>query len=193
MARLAPRSVAYKFWRARRKERLTNVYYLYKGVGGDNIARAKMREPENQQGGKRKNRNAVKLVFAATNRLKDEVTASLVREEPGPLTFHLPESLPKNIFEEFCAERLGDKGWEKKPGQVRNESLDLAVMGKAAVIVRGGEKFGWDNPPAWALGSAENSFAVKLDTDGYAVEAAAPAKAGGASLAAARAGIFKKR
>ncbi len=183
---------AYKFWRAKHRKRLSHIYYLYKGVGGNNANRAKHRQPENQQGKKYLNRDSVKIVFASTNKLKDEIAASLVREEAGPGTFHLPETLPSNIFEEFCAERRTEDGWEKKPGHVRNESLDLGVMGKAAIIVRGAEKINWNKPPMWALGSQENSFASVIDAQGKGTTKTAT-KPGGAALAAARANFVKRR
>lgn len=183
---------AYKFWRTKRRKRQNHIYHLYKGVGGWDKPRAKHRAPENQLGKKRVNKGSVKIVFTATNRIKDEVIASLAREEAGPLTMHLPESLPKNIFDEFCAERKGKDGWEKKPGHTRNESLDLAVMTKAVMIVKNGEKINWDRPPPWALASAENKLAVIINSDGEPSGTKPTRKSGGASLAAARSGFIKK-
>jgi len=183
---------AYAFWRTKHRKRLSHIYHLYKGVGGWDKPRVKHRQPENQLGKKRVNRNAVKIVFTSTNRLKDEVLASLAREEAGPTAMHLPESLPKNIFDEFCAERREEDGWHMKPGRTRNESLDLAVMAKAAMIVKGGEKINWNKPAPWALASSENKLAVIINSDGEPSGTKPIRKSGGASLAAARSGFIKK-
>ena len=182
---------AYGFWRAKQRKRQAHIYHIYKGLGGWEAPRAKLRQPENQQGKKYLNRNAVKIVFTAANRLKDEVVASLVREEPGPSTFHLPEGLPKDVFDEFCAERREKDGWQKKPGHTRNESLDLAVMAKAVMIVIGAEKINWDKPVSWALASIENKYAVQLGDGNENAPKPENQKTGGAALAAARAKFIK--
>jgi phage terminase large subunit GpA-like protein len=184
---------AYRFWRKQKRKGLERRYYLYKGVGGENVARAKLRAPENQSAKAYKNQLEVKIVFAATDRLKDEVAASLVREEPGPGAYHLPSTLARNYFQEFCAEhRVPDKGWAKKKSHFRNESLDLTVMSRAVLIVLGAEKINWQSPVDWAIAGEANRFSVRIDENGDAVRSEKKTSAG-AALAAAKRNMIKRR
>jgi phage terminase large subunit GpA-like protein len=102
--------------------------------------------------GKKNVARDVRIVKAGIDRLKDEVAASLLRAEQGARALHIPRGAPAAVFAEFAAERRGDKGWENKPGQHRNEALDLSVYALALVIaVLGAEKVAdWSNPPTWA-------------------------------------------
>lgn len=176
---------ALAFWRKRRRERLAfrlspsgrpveGVYMLYRGDHAPKAPRAKLRKPEAQNLKKRGRANDVDLVFVATDKIKDEVAASLSRAEPGPLSYRLTRALDRVHVEEFCAEERDDKGsWSKKASHLRNESLDLAVFGKAAAIVLGAEAIReWDAAPAWARGVADNSNAVAM-----AAAPSAPAEA----------------
>lgn len=173
---------ALRFWRKRRAAGLDRVYHLYKGDGRPDIPRAKKRKPEAQHTKKWQRRNDVDLVFVNVNKIKDEVAASLMRDAAGPLAYHLPQTLPREQFEEYCAERREEFGWVKKQPHLRNESLDLAVFAKAAVIVKGAEGIrDWSNPPAWAAAGPDNSNAVSLTAGGQ--PAAKPATANRPSLA----------
>ena len=63
---------------------------------------------------------------------------------------------------EFTAERRGTSGWEKRPGMVRNESLDHLVQARALHIHLGAEKIDWSAPAkTWAILSEENEFVVR--------------------------------
>jgi len=136
-----------------------------------------LRELEKQLGNRKVRRGGdIRIVFAGTDKLKDEVTAALVRKAAGPGKFHLPEELPDAIIDEFCAEQRLPKGWEPKKSGLRNEALDHAVYGKALVIVIGGEKIDWSSPPEWARAPEANSYGVRATVSGTA-EPVAPAVA----------------
>lgn len=159
---------AYAFYRRAKRLGYQRRFFLAKGMSGWNRRRAVEVEPEKEAGQKLKRRTDLRIVQIATWRLKGEIAASLSRKDPGPNAYHLPEGLPENVFEEFCAERQTEKGWEKKVGQARNEALDLAVYGLALAIILKAEKIDWDNAPDWARQIEHNSFAVQID------DAAAP-------------------
>lgn len=167
---------AYRFLREARRRGAGHRVFLAKGQGGDRD-RAVLREPEKQLGNRKVRRGGdIRIVFAGTDKLKDEVTAALVRKEAGPGKFHLPEELPDAIIDEFCAEQRLTKGWEPKKSGLRNEALDHAVYGKALVIVIGGEKIDWSSPPEWARAPEANSYGVRSTVSGTA-EPVAPAVA----------------
>jgi phage terminase large subunit GpA-like protein len=149
---------AYGFYRRMAKSHPRRVF-LAKGIGGFSRPRAIEAEPEKVLGKKGAKARGLRLVQVATDRLKDEVVASLARTEPGPGAYHLSADLPDQVFEEFCAERREADGWKVKEGVRRNEALDLAVYGKALAIVLKAETVAWSNPPAWCAPLAANAFA----------------------------------
>jgi phage terminase large subunit GpA-like protein len=159
---------AYNFWRKMRKSH-PRRFHLVRGVGGDNKKRAEVKAPETSHQGRKKAARDVLLVRAGTDRLKDEIAASLNREDVGASAIHIPKGAPAEICAELAAERRTPKGWEPRPGVKRNEALDLAVYDLALVIVLGIEKIDWSQPkacPAWAVIGPGNSFALlDLDTD----------------------------
>ncbi|MBL3611440.1 hypothetical protein JMM60_22315, partial [Rhodovulum sulfidophilum] len=53
-------------------------------------------------------------------------------------------------------------GWDKKPGQVRNETLDLSVQARALAEQKGLLRLDPAALPDWALGGRENPNAVAL-------------------------------
>jgi phage terminase large subunit GpA-like protein len=137
--------------------------FLAKGLSGLHRARAAEVVPEKILQKKGARARGLRLVEIGTDRLKDEIVASLVRGTPGPGAYHLPEGLADHVFEEFCAERRGPKGWEAKPGIRRNEALDCAVYGKGLAIALKAETIDWRAPPAWAAPLAANAFAVVVE------------------------------
>ncbi|MFS8181479.1 phage terminase large subunit family protein [Pseudovibrio denitrificans] len=159
---------AYAFFRKSRKLGLRRRVFLAKGMPKWNRERAKEVTPEKEEGKRVKKRSDLKIVQIGTWRLKAEVTASLAREDPGADAYHLTKNLPRNVFEEFCAERRTPNGWELRKGVKRNEALDLGVYGLALVLVLKGEKINWKRPPIWARRMETNSFAAlrpKQETD----------------------------
>ncbi|MBT8169883.1 terminase gpA endonuclease subunit [Falsiruegeria litorea] len=150
-----------------RKVRVThrNRFYLVMGKGGDLTPRAVLRHPETAHRGKDHVARDVPAITAGTDRLKDEVAASLMREESGERKLNVSRYAPHEVFEEYCAERRYDNGWDKRPGVQRNEALDLSVYSLALVIVLEAEAINRDNPPTWATPGPSNLMAVKYITD----------------------------
>ena len=105
-------------------------------------------------------------IFAGTDLLKDEVAASLLRDEAGERRLNISKYAPHEVLEEYCAERRGDKGWGKRPGVQRNEALDLSVYALALVIVLEAEAINWDSPPVWAKQGPSNHMAVAHQIEG---------------------------
>jgi phage terminase large subunit GpA-like protein len=91
------------------------------------------------------------------------MSSSLLLEDVGENYCGVPVWMDESELLEMTAERLGAKGWEKRPGMVRNESIDHLVQARAQHIFRGGEKVDWSSPPNWARDVANNINAVKLD------------------------------
>lgn len=153
---------AYAFWRKARKT-FPRRFHILKGRGGEHMKRAEVRIPDSAQKGKKYIAKDVRILWVGTDRLKDEIAASLLRDADGSRALHIPRLAPKEVFAEYASERRTEKGWEKKPGVKRNEALDLSVYSLALAIVLGAEKINWDNPPIWARSDRSNSFAIDLD------------------------------
>lgn len=151
---------AYAFYRHQRKLGNGRRVFLNKGDGKPDRDRARYGEPEKILQKKTGRRSDIRLVYSGTNKLKDEVTLALTRNEPGPGSYHLSKHLDDRVFAEFCAEVRTDKGWDRRKKGLPNEALDLAVYGKALVIVMKGERINWERPPAWAAPMPANSNAV---------------------------------
>ena len=160
---------AYAFYRKARKSH-PRKFHLVRGFGGENVKRAEVKAPETAHQGKGHVAKDIMLVRAGTDRLKDEITASLIRNEAGTRAIHIPAGAPADIFEEFAAERKTDKGWKLRPGAKRNEALDLAVYDLALFIVLGCEKIDWTRVPSWAVIGPQNSFAVQDLEDGREID-----------------------
>lgn len=164
---------AYAFYRARKKAGDRRVY-LNKGLGGLERERVQYKAPEKILQKKAGLRSDIRLVYSGTDKLKDEVTLALTRKEPGPTSYHLSDRLDDRVFSELCAEIRTPKGWEVRKKGLPNEALDLAVMGKALVIVLKGERIDWERPPAWAAALPKNSHAI-VNVANVAIDHAAPA------------------
>lgn len=157
---------AYDFYR---KCRLSHPrrFHLQKGRGGLDKKRVEVKTPETSRKGRKFAAKDVLLVWTGTDVLKDEVAASLVREEQGVRAIHIPRGAPKEVFAEFAAERRDSKGWDKRPGVKRNEALDLAVYCLGLAISLDVERINVARPPAWARPDASNSFAhLEASADG---------------------------
>ncbi|MBY6160025.1 phage terminase large subunit family protein [Mameliella alba] len=160
---------AEKFLRSRRAAGDAKVWRLSRGQGGWKVPfRVKYERPERGHGGKAA--RGIKLLTVATDRLKDTFEASLKKASGGAGAFWLPEWMGRDeeILAEYVAEERKSDGWDKKPGQLRNEGTDLSVQARAAAELKGLLRIDWSAPPTWALGGAENAFAVPLDDAGPA-------------------------
>lgn len=153
---------AYRFQRAQRKAGNGRRVYLVRGQGGLERDRVRYGTPEKILQKKTAYRSDIKLIFAGTDKLKDEVTLQLTRKEAGSGAFHLSKYFDARVFAEFCAEIRTEKGWVRRKSGLANEALDLGVYGKALAIVLKGETLNWDNPPSWAANVTGNVFGVRM-------------------------------
>lgn len=156
---------AYRFYRGRRKAGTAGRWHLTRGSGGAHTDRVWLKAPERVSGGGRSRRRVasdIKILNMATDRLKDAVAASLVMTEAGANVCLVPEWMDDTRLAEATAERRTAKGWEKRPGMVRNETLDHLVQARALHIHMGGERIDAGNPPHWARAGVQNSYAVAL-------------------------------
>jgi len=153
---------AYRFFRARRRAGQGGRWYLTRGEGGLNRPdRVWLKAPESvsQKANKRRRvARDISILFMATDRLKDAVMASLRADDDMINACVIPEWMGNDHLTEFTAERRGEKGWAKRPGMVRNESLDHLVQARALHIIKGGEKIDWSHPLPWAEWSEANPY-----------------------------------
>lgn len=167
---------AYRFYRGRRRAGQRDLWHLTRGEGGlkhrDRVWK-KAPESASQRSRRRRVAKDVEILFMATDRLKDAVMASL-RAEAGMVNSCLiPEWMGDDHLTEFTAERRQPSGWVKRPGMVRNESLDHMVQARAMHILKGGEKIEWSDPVIWASWSDRNPYLVFERPDGAEDEDAA--------------------
>jgi phage terminase large subunit GpA-like protein len=163
---------AYEYFRRMRREH-GKRFRLVRGNAGARAPRAIERAPETVQNKRRRVARDVRIIFAHTDRLKDELLASLLREEDGPRAYRIPRGIADDVVAEFCAERHDGDGWKPKPGVRRNESWDLAVYSAALAIVLGAERVDWSRPPAWAEVGPGNAWAAPEAQTGTAKAPAA--------------------
>lgn len=150
---------AYRFYRGRRKAGEARLWFLTRGQGGNHPDRVWLKAPE-RASGKRKAAVDIRILNMSTDRLKDAVTASLRLTEDGQNFCGVPEWMSEPHLVEYTAERRMPKGWEKRPGMVRNESLDHLVQARALHIQIGGERINWDAPQDWAALDVRNALAT---------------------------------
>lgn len=153
---------AYTFYRGRRKAGEQDKWFLTRGSGGKHTDRIWLKAPERTNNAGRKVASDIKILNMATDRLKDAMSSSLCLEAVGQNYCGIPMWMDEGELLEFTAERLGKKGWEKRPGMVRNESIDHLVQARALHLQKGGEKINWASPVNWARDVANNINAVKL-------------------------------
>jgi phage terminase large subunit GpA-like protein len=172
---------AYGFYRAQKALGNSRRVFLNRGQGGFDRDRARYGAPEKILQKKSGRISDIRLVYSGTDKLKDEVTLALTRNEPGPGAYHLSSSLDSRVFAEFCAEIRTPKGWEKRKKGIPNEALDLGVYGRALAIVLKAERIDWKKPPAWAAEMPANSNANVTAANVAADAVVAPAKSAAAT------------
>ena len=161
-------SNAYAFWRRAKRRGLGERIMLVRGnhvkTGlPDAQRRAYKAFPERSTENGKKTQLDVPVIWVGTDALKDEISAALTRDHYGSGAYRVLDRVDERVFDELCAETRLDKGWEKRPGQKRNEAFDLAVYGKAVVIIKGGEKIDWSDPVDWAAPMETNAYAVRIE------------------------------
>lgn len=150
---------AEKFWRARKRAGVVGRWFLSRGQGGfKQRDRVWYAAPERASSGKQK--RGIKLLNMATDLLKDTVTAALVRPADEPGAFPLPEWMEDDHLGEFVAEERTEKGWTPKPGQKRNESLDLSVQAQAQAEHKGLRRINPEALPVWCVLGQDNPYWV---------------------------------
>lgn len=150
---------AEKLWRAARRAGQSGQVFLSIGRGGfKHSDRVWLTTPE--RGSKGKKARSIKLLNMAVDRLKDSVLAAVGRGEDGPGAMTVARHVDRERVEELLSERRGKDGYEKRPGVVRNETLDLSVQALAVAEHKGLLRLNPEAPPDWAQLSADNPFAL---------------------------------
>jgi phage terminase large subunit GpA-like protein len=156
------------FLKRRRKDGC-RAWFVSRGHGGLRLRnRVWYERPEGAAKGRKA--RSIRILNFASDRLKDTVAAQLMRGEGVTAAMFVPDWMTDDQLAEFTAEERTDKGWVKKPGQVRNEGLDLSVQARALAEHKGLTRIDWGAPPDWARGGATNANAVLHG----AIEDAAP-------------------
>lgn len=154
---------AYHFYRGRMRAGQAGQkgrWFITRGRSGPNLPdRVWLKAPESASGKRRVARDVLTLNMA-TDRLKDAVATSLRLAEDGQNFCGIPLWMGDGELLEFTAERRGPKGWEKRPGMVRNEAFDHLVMARAKHIWLGAEQIDWHAAPAWAVLGEVNPLAI---------------------------------
>ena len=164
------------FWRERKKAGQGSRWFLTRGHGGlHQRDRVWYEAPERAAKGKRA--RGIKLLNMSSDRLKDSVVAALGRGSEGAGAYLLPLWLPEDALTEFTAERRTNKGWEKRPGMVRNEIMDQSVQALALAEHKGMLRVDWAQPPDFFALGPENLHAVQLADGSAAAPAPRSAKA----------------
>lgn len=150
------------FWRKRNRAGKRGLWFLSRGHGGFKQPRRVWYEAP-ERGSKGKKARSIMLLNIAVDRLKDTVTNNFAKGSGLPGAFLVGGWMDDDQINEIIAEERHGTGWEKKPGQVRNETLDLSVVARALVEHKGIMRLDPENLQDWALGGISNSNAVRLD------------------------------
>ncbi|GBQ23108.1 bacteriophage terminase large subunit [Gluconacetobacter sacchari DSM 12717] len=185
---------AYEAWRRAKRRNVARKYGVIggreawsllplKGTGRLDAPSITISYPDSQ----RKDRMAgargeIPLGVFNSNRLKDDLHASLLSIDPGSPIIHFPAALrasapPHPFFEQIVAENRGRDGkWAKKTASSRNEVLDMLTMTTVMARIMGLNRIEWDRPPAWAARWDTNSMVKPIVVN--------PVKSPGAPLVA---------
>lgn len=149
---------AYEFHRRLKAEGLDHKFRLVKGAEREN---AKTIDETLPDASKRLDRNSgavgdVPVLIVNVTTIKDTVSSDVWRATTGPGYYHFPKWLPSSFFDELTVEVRTAQRWDnvaEKP----NESVDLCMMGEAALIRLGADRpqF-WRRPPPWAAEWPDN-------------------------------------
>lgn len=152
---------AEKFWRKRARAGQGGRFYLSIGRPGFRQADRVWHEAPERASGGRKARG-IRLLNMAVDRLKDSVLAALERDGTRINAQHVAAWMETEHLAELLAEQRGEKGWEKKPGVQRNETLDHSVQALALAEHLGLARVNWEAPPGWCVAGLMNTNAVPL-------------------------------
>jgi phage terminase large subunit GpA-like protein len=144
---------AYDFFRKLRRDGAGEHtrFFLVKGEGNNAGApRVRISFPDAQK----KDRSAaargdVPVMLLNVNLLKDDLAGMIERATVDGGSLEWPAWLPDNWYEEMCAERRTDKGWEN-PRKARNEAWDLATYLLGVLRHKKVDRINWEAPPSFA-------------------------------------------
>ena len=162
------------FWRARRRDGQGGRWFVSRGHGGWKVPRRVWHEAP-ERGSKGKKARSIKILNIATDRVKDTVNAALAKAEGDAAgALYCGGWMSDDQKAELVAEARLSKGWEKKTGQARNETLDLTTMARALAEHLGVLRLTEATLPSWAEAGPGNDFAVPIEQ--AASEAPRPAE-----------------
>lgn len=144
---------AYNFYRKLRTEGDVGRFHLLKGMPKtQHTQRVWIDYPDSKKKDRLSAaRGDVPVLYMHSNMVKDDLSHRLDSLDPGSGMIHFADWLEDWWFNELCAERRTDKGWEATQG-VRNEAWDLLYYCLGACIspLLKVEHFDWLKPPIWA-------------------------------------------
>lgn len=156
---------SYRFWKLCRMKGLSGKFNLVKGSSRNRETNAQLvyksvQDKSSSAARKAKVTGLLPLWIINVNVLKDSVHSNLGREFHGADFVHFPDWLPMSFYKEAVAERRTEKGWEKIKSKANNETFDLLVYAKAAIMIKMSSYWQgtivWSNPPNWATEAKDN-------------------------------------
>ena len=149
---------AYDFFRKLRRDGAGEHarFFLIKGEASPNAPRTRVSFPDAQK----KDRSAaargdVPVLLLQVNFLKDDLAGAIERAVTDGGSLEWPTWLPDNWYEEMCAERRTDKGWEN-PRKARNEAWELATYLFGILRHKKVDRINWESPPSFAEEAEKN-------------------------------------
>jgi phage terminase large subunit GpA-like protein len=157
---------ANEFWDARKADGEMQKWFFVRGHGGFKTdGRTWYKQPVRASSGDKA--RSIWLLNIAVDKFKDTLFAALARVEGGPGSQRVPSWMGEDHLKEFTAEQWGKGGYEKRPGILRNEAIDVSVYASALAEHKGLNRLAtMSTPPVWALGGSQNENAVKLTDTG---------------------------
>lgn len=158
---------ATKFWQGRRAAGEMSRWYMVRGHGGFKVLdRVWYKAPSRAANGAAA--RDIKLLNVATDRLKDSVYAATQRPDGGPGAMHVGAWMAEEHLVELTAEIRLSKGYDKRKGMVRNETIDLSVYALGLAEFKGLNRIDPAKPMPWARLGPSNEYAVSISSDGEA-------------------------
>lgn len=151
---------AYDFFRKLRREGSGEHtrFFLIKGESHPNAPRTRVSFPDAQKKDKSSAaRGDVPVLLLQVNFLKDDLAGVIERAMTDGGSLEWPTWLSDNWYEEMCAERRTDKGWEN-PRKARNEAWDLAVYLFGILRHKKVDRINWEMPPSFAEEAEKNPY-----------------------------------
>lgn len=150
---------AYAFYLNTKRKGIRN-FMLVKGSGTYAAPKIKLTFPDSTH---RRDRrvNAVRsvpLYIVNTNLIKDAIFSDLGKDKHGQNYIHFPDWLDSDFYRQLLAEKKNAKGlWVKVAHGSHNETFDLMVYCRAAMMELKADKIDWGNPPNWARNWEKNT------------------------------------